>query len=119
MMAETGVRWWATSKTAHREARQQAGAGRFSHGVDIVGNHNPLLPSAMVKNFGIGPRRQSEVSKPRELDGRLAAQYAHDNRVVQIVIGQKVWPAHSAVEPGILLSARSRCTTGLGFCAAC
>src|SRR5208337_3515870 len=106
-------------QTAHREARRQAGAGRFSHGVDIVGNHNPLLPSGMVKNFGIGPRRQAEVSKPRELDGRLAAQYARDNRVVQIVIRQEVWPAHSAVEPGTLLSARRRCTTGLGFCAAC
>ena len=28
-------------------------------------------------------------------------------------------PAHGTVEPETLLSARRRCTTGLGFCAVC
>ncbi|SRR5208337_1642668 len=61
---------------------------------------------------------QAEVSKPREPGCRLAAQYAHGNCVIPIIVGQETWPAHGAAEPGTLWSARSRCTTGLGFCAA-
>ncbi len=47
----------------------------------------------------------------------FAASYAHDNCVVQIIVGQEARLAHGAVEPGTVLNARSRCTTESGFCA--
>ena len=53
----------------------------------------------------------------RELRCRLSPSCTHDNRVVEIVVGQVSRPAHGAVEPETSLSARRRCTTGLGFCA--
>ena len=63
-----------------------------------MGNHNPVLPGSKVRNLGVAPCRQAEVSKPRELDCRLAAQYAHGNRVIQIIVGQETRPAHGAAE---------------------
>src|SRR5208337_1760858 len=47
-------------QTAHREARRQAGAGRFSHGVDIVGTNNPLLRAAWSRTSG-----SVRVARPR------------------------------------------------------
>jgi hypothetical protein len=89
-----------------------------SNGVDIVGNHNPVLPGSKVQNLGVARCRQAEVSKPRELGCRLAAQYAHGNRVIQIIVSQEAWPAHGDAGSGTLWSARRRCTTALGFSAA-
>ncbi len=52
----------------------------------------------------VAPCRQPEATKPRELGCRLAASHTHDNRVVQIVVGQEARPAHGAAEPETLLS---------------
>ena len=65
---------------------------------------NPVLPGSKVQNLGVAPCRQAEVSKPRKLGCRLAAQYAHGNRVIQIIVGQETWPAHGAAAPGTLLA---------------
>ena len=119
MMAETGVRWWARSKPLiERPADRRVQAASL---MVLTSWETTIHFSRAAWSRTSGSAR---VARPRSRSransmGRLAAQYAHDNRVVQIVIGQEVWPAHSAVEPGTLLSARRRCTTGLGFCAAC
>jgi hypothetical protein len=83
-----------------------------------VGDDNPVLASSKVQHFRVALHRQVEVSKPRDLGCRLESSYADDNSVIQIVIGQEARPTHCAAGPGIALSARSLCTTVLGFCAA-
>ena len=40
-------------QAVHRYSGRQASGGRFSHGVDIMGNDNPLFPCGKIQNFGI------------------------------------------------------------------
>jgi hypothetical protein len=54
-------------------------------------------------------------SRPRS---EASSLYIDDNGVVQVIVGQEAWSTHGPAEPLTLLSARSRCTTSLGFCAA-
>jgi hypothetical protein len=105
-------------QTTHGKARTQPDVRDYSHRVGIMGYQNPAFLSGKLQNLGVTPRRQAKISKPRKLHCRLAASNTHDDRVIQVVVGQETRAAHRAFAPETALSARSRCTTGLGFCAA-
>src|SRR5438105_14573843 len=86
------------------------------HGVHVVGDYGETPLGGMFKDLRVRGTVQGEVACAGEFNQRLAAEDAGDDMFVQIVVGEEARAAHDLVPDSAPLSARSRCTTGLGCC---
>jgi hypothetical protein len=69
-------------KSVHLLSSGQHVESRGRHGIDVVGNHDGMFPSGKSQDVPIGRLFPSEVSQPRELNGRLIPNCAADNNIM-------------------------------------
>lgn len=60
---------------------------RGRHGVDIVGNNDPILLSRILQHLEVGFSVQSKVSQSFEFDGRLISPNTLKDMLVEILVG--------------------------------
>ncbi len=86
----------------------------FMHAV--IGNMRPLIHDAHGVRFQSREAIAYKDGTAKLWSFEQEDPIAEEKTIRRVAAGRS---GDGAVEPGTLLSARRRCTTGLGFCAAC